>query len=78
MFVESVERNKKKSKMIDYYLHKKCSLMFNGQKEDIRCSGCIWFNKEINTCLFATDYPKEITLKEMEERIENVNEEQQI
>ena len=63
--------------MIDYYLHKKCSLMFKEQKEDIRCNGCIWLNKEIKKCLFAIDYPFEVELKELEKRIKSVNEKQQ-
>jgi len=63
--------------MIDYYLNKKCSLMFKGQREDTRCGGCVWLNKEIKKCLFSVDYPKTITLEEMKERIEKVNIKQQ-
>lgn len=63
--------------MIDYYLNKKCSLMFKGQKEDIRCNGCIWFNKDINKCLFSVDYPNTISLSQIKKRIEMVDEKQQ-
>ena len=63
--------------MIDYYLHKKCPLMFRGQKEDIRCGGCIWLDKKIRKCLFSVDYPFEIKLMEIESRIKLVNKIQQ-
>jgi len=65
--------------MIDYYLHKKCSLMAPSakQKENIRCNGCVWFDKKINRCIFSINYPKQICLEDFKQRIENVNEEQQ-
>ena len=63
--------------MIDYYLHKKCSLMFKGQKEDLRCRGCVWLDQEIHKCIFSVDYPKTISVLEFQTRILNVNKVQQ-
>ena len=63
--------------MIDYYLHKKCPLMFKGQKEDIRCKACVWLDIKLKKCLFSVDFPKSISIKEFSEKISLVNEEQQ-
>lgn len=63
--------------MIDYYLHKKCPLMFKGQKEDIRCGGCVWLNQEIHKCIYSVKYPFIVSIEEMKERITNINVEQQ-
>ena len=65
------------NKMIDYYLHKKCPLMFKGQREDIRCKGCIWLDQELRKCIFAVNFPRSITLEEFKQRISKVNQEQQ-
>ena len=65
--------------MIDYYLHKKCPLIAPKpqQKEDIRCLGCIWLDRERRKCIFSVDYPISISLAEMERRILMVNEKEQ-
>ena len=61
--------------MIDYYLKKHC--MLGPDKENPRCKGCIWNDKEINRCIFALDYPKQVTIEEIKERIKKIDEEQQ-
>ena len=63
--------------MIDYYLNKKCSLMFKGQKEDIRCKGCIWLDQTIKKCIFSVDYPFKITLRDFGKRMISVDDKQQ-
>jgi len=66
--------------MIDYYLHKKCTLKIHitsKQKENIRCRGCIWLDKQLNKCIFSLDYPLTITSKEFIKRISLVNKNQQ-
>ena len=63
--------------MIDYYLHKKCSLMIKGQREDMRCKGCVWLNKDINKCLFSVNYPQTISIAQIKIRIQMVNKKQQ-
>lgn len=72
--------------MIDYYLHKHCCLVCKyGKKcEDdgvacskCRCSGCVWLDKELHKCVFSIEYPKSISLQELEECISVVNLEQQ-
>ena len=61
--------------MIDYYLKKHCPL--DKDKDNPRCSGCIWLDKSIRQCIFALNYPNEITIEEFKERIKRVNLEQQ-
>jgi len=61
--------------MIDYYLKKYCLLRKN--KSNMRCSGCVWHDKEVKKCIFAVNYQKQITLEEFKKRIELVNTEQQ-
>jgi hypothetical protein len=61
--------------MIDYYLKKYCMLGKNKSKP--RCNGCIWNDKSIHKCIFSLDYPKQISLKEMKERMSKINPEQQ-
>jgi hypothetical protein len=65
--------------MIDYYLHKHCSLVSPSAKhqEKLRCSGCVWLDKEIRMCIFGVHYPKTISIEDLTKRIKNVNEEQQ-
>lgn len=61
--------------MIDYYLKKHCPL--DKDKNNPRCSGCIWLDKSIRQCIFALKYPNEITIEQFRERIKKVNIEQQ-
>jgi len=65
--------------MIDYYLHKKCSLCSPIAKQNIsvRCGGCICLDKKLNKCLFSLDYPKSIDIKEVIRRIKLVDDKQQ-
>ena len=65
--------------MIDYYLHKKCSLVMPTakQKENVRCKGCVWLDKETHRCIFSLNYPKSVDIKEIERRIKSVNLDQQ-
>lgn len=61
--------------MIDYYLKKHCSL--TKDKVNVRCSGCIWRDKILKKCLFSLDFPRQISVREIEERIKLVDENQQ-
>lgn len=65
--------------MIDYYLHNKCPLVMPTakQKENIRCGGCVWLDKEIHLCIFRLKFPRSVKIKEFNDRINSVNEEQQ-
>lgn len=60
--------------MIDYYLHKKCRLV---SKQEIRCKGCIWRDKEYEQCIFAVHFPREVSSKEFINRMNAVDKEQQ-
>jgi hypothetical protein len=62
--------------MIDYYLHKKCPLRIyitSKQKENIRCNGCIWLDKELKKCVFSLEYPNSIPIEELKKRINSIN-----
>lgn len=65
--------------MIDYYLHKKCPLVMPTakQKENVRCSGCIWLDKKIHLCIFRLKFPRSVTVEEIKNKINSVNEKQQ-
>lgn len=62
--------------MIDYYLKKHCLLRKKGK---IRCGGCVWLDRKIkpHKCIFALDYPKEVSMAEFKSRIKSVEERQQ-
>lgn len=62
--------------MIDYYLKKHCLL--GRDKKNPRCYGCVWLNRNIWKCVFSLVYPMVVTLQEFKERLEMVNDVQQL
>jgi len=65
--------------MIDYYLHKKCSLVRGDSRpaEQTRCGGCVWLDRKVRACIFSLDFSRCVTLDEFSERLRSVDPDQQ-
>lgn len=57
--------------LIDYYLKKHCPL--GPDKKNPRCAGCVWRDRELKRCIFALSFPRQVTVEEFIERLNNVN-----